>query len=481
MLEGGAAATIRDLLTAPGSPGALEVFRDVSGRSRAMLGDRQLAALIAGAAAADDAAGRRHTTPDAAVGFGLALLEAADKAGHVAGAEAHLAAMRLCWAANSDDARRLLLDLHARLLSARDAARTLLASNRAAMAVFEPSPDAWILAMKAAVLMLPVPRDELRTVLQGARRAAEEGQNCTTQPLLWSALYSGYMCVDEREAWVVFQRATGHHRCVSPRAWAEYLSHAGSVRNALRMLGKMEGTGLTPGTKIYNSCLLAGQHGEKNRLAPATAKEREQAAREVRMVLDEMRSAAVRPDGQTLGIVASAYRRLGMGREAHDVVMGLRDEHRLQVARSCLTSIIAAQVDTCAHDPESVGRAERCMVEILEGNLLAEPPHRTAYQCFGRLMLCYARAGEVARLETLRDSFYVRLHASQFLDPTTRPTQLLRTAYTEAYAAAARRAMGKDAPPPEWGGPLHSPWLAAGSDASLEAQHPDAGLEGLWP
>eukprot|EP00754_Rhynchopus_humris_P017653 Rhum_TRINITY_DN14576_c5_g1::Rhum_TRINITY_DN14576_c5_g1_i2::g.93928::m.93928 len=53
MLEGGAAATIRDLLSAPGSPGAPEILQDVSSRSRAMLGDRQLAALIADAGGAD--------------------------------------------------------------------------------------------------------------------------------------------------------------------------------------------------------------------------------------------------------------------------------------------------------------------------------------------------------------------------------------------------------------------------------------------
>ena len=462
VLEGGNASAVLKLLSAPSVKGVPARYQEVTNHTRVILVDEQLALFIASLGDPHPSQPRLNSTET--ISAGLTMFIGAAKAGHIVGTQSHLALMRHCWEANTDEARTLLIDVYHNLVAQQTAYlanRFELGANEG-LVNYAPNIDVWVLVIKAYTRMSPVPTQKLRKILEKVTKEANVSQSLQRKPHLWDALYIGWQVVDSVIADKVFMRAL-HHNSVNEASWHAYMSHAGSCGNALRILRMKERRGVTSNLQSYNSVLLAGLHGAKRDANNAIyAKE----------VLSMMHTVSLAPSSDTLGIVASLHRREHLGKAGYDMVMGLSEKYGVALTRSCLTSLIAAQIEGCATDTTAVDRAEQCMLQIFERNLLEARPHQTAYHCFGRLMQCYAQAGEVAKLEALRDSFHVRVATSAFEDSTARLTQVMKNAHTDAFKTAALRAQKQMV---DWGGNANTPWKQA------ESVDPSCYEADVWP
>eukprot|EP01063_Lacrimia_lanifica_P037325 TRINITY_DN762_c0_g1_i4.p1 TRINITY_DN762_c0_g1~~TRINITY_DN762_c0_g1_i4.p1 ORF type:complete len:380 (+),score=68.31 TRINITY_DN762_c0_g1_i4:787-1926(+) len=379
--------------------------------------------------------------------------------------------MKLCFELRADDGRALILDLFHRL--ARRLRKTKISSHAA------PTVEICLMTLAAGTYMKPVPRDALQSVLRIVTEThCRVPATMRAYPTLWSAVYAAWQAVDPARAEACYMQAL-KDEAYSAESFFGFITASATVQGAVKKLRDMQRHGFPATTRVYNHLILVAGREEYG-----AAQQPERVREAVDGVLRAMLEDALRPDDQTLGCVVSVYRRHGMGEDAALAVASLRDAHGCTPNRDCLTAAIAAQTAGCGSADEEVAaahvrRAEAAMVEILERRLLNDRPAARGHHCFGRLMQCYAAAGDVAKLEALRDGFVVHIRAGRLRDNTARLNPVMNAAYREAYRAAAARA-AQVPPPGGWGGALHAPWVPADADATLAANAPDPHLE-MWP
>eukprot|EP01064_Diplonema_japonicum_P026199 TRINITY_DN37607_c0_g1_i1.p1 TRINITY_DN37607_c0_g1~~TRINITY_DN37607_c0_g1_i1.p1 ORF type:complete len:462 (+),score=43.23 TRINITY_DN37607_c0_g1_i1:29-1414(+) len=416
-----------------GAPDKLTCFADATRRSRGVLKDHDVAGVISGEP----------------VGTGIRVLKTSLAAFHIVKEESHIALMESCWDEDSDAARLLLIDTALRLMDVLKGERL---------------PDKPLsLALRATHKLSEtiLPSAKIRKILSSVN------QDLVTCPHTAASIYIALQAMGcEREAWKSYEKCL-RNKMVTGAAFNVYISYCRDFSTAQKIHHAYLDAGYPFTSKVANSLLLTMTRQRDTRDNSSKI-----LMGNIQETLKMMNTYELSIDPDTLGIIAAICSKNGMGVEARQLTNDLRCKFpSVMPTRNCLTALIASQIDLCAESPEALDAAEGYLLEILERDLLKEPPYNTTQACFARLMQCYAKVGDVTRSERLRDSFSVHLTHSSFRENFPRIRTMQKSTYSETFRTAFHKA--KTDPNLSWGGVVNDPSTPADSDASLATNPPD--------
>ena len=430
----------------------MKSFYDITNETEMVLSDRQVAFFL------NDIYDKynRCKKPDplGAIPTALQLYETAELVGHLVGQHTTFSMMKICWEANREDTRELLIFVFKRLLAKNvwGNSRVKNDSKQGVALIMEM----YKMTLKAAMRKHGMATADLEILLESMR-----GMKMTPEVL--SLTYAMWKKVNPQMADKAYSESLKSTPSMTIENFHVFISHSGSFEIGLSMLRDMTKFSLKPSLQTYNSILI-GSLNQKN--IPFIKNK-------IDKLLTRMQNAGIHPDGNTLGLVSALYRRHQLGDEAYTMYKHLKQQYNIIPDRTSLTSIIAAQVSLCdVPDCKSIRNAEEVYLEILRRDLAHQKPHDTAFHHIGHIMQCYATAGDLTKLELTRD-YYSRLVPNSASNTSSRVTKMISDAYLEIYRTLERRAEIEN---PSWGGNLHEPWKIADDESTTVPEHMN-----IWP
>eukprot|EP01060_Flectonema_neradi_P011570 TRINITY_DN18629_c0_g1_i1.p1 TRINITY_DN18629_c0_g1~~TRINITY_DN18629_c0_g1_i1.p1 ORF type:complete len:466 (+),score=54.20 TRINITY_DN18629_c0_g1_i1:103-1500(+) len=423
---------MRKLTKAIGAPkDSVQCFFQITNETEVVMSDRQVSFFLD--EIYDKHNRRLKPSPLEAIPEALRVYETAELVGHLVWQQTTHSMMRICWKANREDTRELLVLVFKRLL-----AKSVWESRTPnSITAAELLTEMYKMALSAALRKHGTSPADMKIIL------GTKGVNRT--PDVLAVAYSAWKVVNQQMADKTYFEALNTSKPIKIEDFHRFLSHSGSFEVGFSMLRDMGTKSLSPTTKTYNAVLTGVVHV---RDIPFVKDK-------IGKLLKRIKNSGLVPDENTLGLIASIYRTHDMGVEAFEAYTDMKRDFNIVPNRTTLTSIIAAQLKSCGQ-PSSGGiqRAETVYLEVLKRNLIHEEPLSSAFHHVGHMMKCYAAAGDMRKMELTRD-YYSNLPPHDKVNTSSRLTELMKDSYSELFTTLEKRSLDENK---SWGGTLHEPW-----------------------